>query len=80
MTEWRHRALCRDQIELFDQTFDVTRRHHAAAVAICLRCPVRRACLADALDDETRSPGRFALRGGLSARDRERMVRLKRSA
>lgn len=80
MMEWRHRAVCRDQIELFDETFDVTRRHHDAAVALCVQCPVRQACLEDAMAYEARSARRFGLRGGLSARDRERMVRLEQSA
>ncbi|WP_328291857.1 WhiB family transcriptional regulator [Kineococcus sp. NBC_00420] len=80
MSEWRHRAVCRDQIELFDQTFDVNRRHHDAAVAICWQCPVRQVCLEDAMDYEMRGPGRFGVRGGLTARDRERAIRLGRSA
>ncbi|MEU1122158.1 WhiB family transcriptional regulator [Streptomyces sp. NPDC005899] len=54
---------------------DVTR----AAIAICMGCPVRRPCLAEALAEEGSAAAshRFGVRGGCSPRQRLRLARQK---
>ncbi|WP_442906348.1 WhiB family transcriptional regulator [Kineococcus sp. NBC_00420] len=75
MNEWRHRAACRDFVELFDETFDSTRRAHPRALQICDACPVRRACLDEALSVESVTSRRHGLLGGLMPVQRERFSR-----
>lgn len=47
-----------------------------AAIAICTGCPVRRACLAEALAEEGSAAAshRFGVRGGCSPRQRLRLA------
>lgn len=72
--EWRQEAVCRllpadEAMRLF---FPATGRKGAAAaaIAICHQCPVRTPCLEDALADRHAVKG---IRGGLSARHRDRI-------
>ncbi|HBF79886.1 MAG TPA: hypothetical protein DD420_08115, partial [Streptomyces sp.] len=48
-----------------------------SAIAICTGCPVRRACLAEALAEEGTAGAshRFGVRGGCSPRQRARMAK-----
>jgi len=77
-TDWREHAVCRDWVEVFDQTFEVTRRAKTGPVAtasqICAACPVRRACLTDALDSEAGAGARHGIRGGLLPAERSRLA------
>ena len=52
--------------------FDPVNRHVAArATAVCAACPVRRACLLDALDDEEDTAyGPWLVRGGMTPKER----------
>jgi len=76
--DWRSRASCHEWVEVFDQTFEVTRRGKvgpvAAASNVCAGCPVRRACLDDALDVEEGLGTRYGVRGGLLPRERSRLA------
>jgi len=46
------------------------------ALDYCKRCPVRRQCLADALIEEASAPvGRWGVRGGKMAKERQRLQR-----
>jgi WhiB family redox-sensing transcriptional regulator len=72
---WRLRALCRaeGQVDWFD--VDTASDPRAArAQRVCRDCPVRLACLTDALRVETPST-RFGIRGGLTPADRNRLAR-----
>lgn len=52
--------------------FDPVNRHVAArATAVCAACPVRRACLLDALEDEEGTAyGPWLVRGGMTPKER----------
>ena len=77
--DWRSRASCHEWIDVFDQTFEVTRRVKVGPVAtasnVCAGCPVRRACLDDALDVEEGLGSRYGVRGGLLPRERSKLAR-----
>ncbi|NAZ77041.1 hypothetical protein GTQ99_16660 [Kineococcus sp. T13] len=65
--DWQQRAACRDQVAVFDETFEGRHRSRATAIAqrVCQECPVRRVCLADALRTEAGESHRWGVRGGL---------------
>jgi WhiB family redox-sensing transcriptional regulator len=65
-TDWRTDGACRgEDPDLFFPTPGDTRGINAAK-GICVGCPVRRACLADALAEENgrAKDNRFGIRGG----------------
>jgi WhiB family transcriptional regulator, redox-sensing transcriptional regulator len=66
--EWASRARCRtaDPDALFVQGAAQNR-----AKAICLGCPVRTECLADALDNQTE----YGVWGGMTERERRALLR-----
>lgn len=46
------------------------------ALSYCKLCPVRKACLADALIEEASAPaGRYGVRGGKTSKERARLQR-----
>jgi WhiB family redox-sensing transcriptional regulator len=47
-----------------------------AAKAVCAKCPVRAECLADSLANETR----FGVLGGLSERERRKLIKAQEAA
>lgn len=57
-------------------------RVRALAVAICAECPVRQACLAAALEEESAGGGRYrhTIRGGLTGDQRAALARRRRRA
>lgn len=67
-TDWTTRAACRgsDPDALFVQGAAQNR-----AKAVCLGCPVRAECLADALDNRVE----FGVWGGLTERERRALLR-----
>lgn len=78
LPDWHQQAECRDEyLMLMNGCRDVwyPARGDAAADEItrgmCDRCPVREACLRDALD--TQDP--HGTRGGLTARERRKIIR-----
>ena len=77
--DWRARAVCRDWVEVFDQTFETSYRPKTGPVAtaskICAGCPVQRACLTDALNSEAGVGARYGIRGGLLPAERSRLAR-----
>lgn len=62
--------------------FDPVNRHAAErATAVCAACPVRRACLLEALTDESDSAyGPWLVRGGLTPKARRDLSPRERSA
>ena len=74
---WQQRAACRDHAAVFDETFDSRHRSRATGLAqqVCQGCPVRRACLADALRQEAGGAHRWGVRGGLLPAERTRLER-----
>ena len=62
--------------------FDPVNRHVAErTTAVCATCPVRRACLLEALTDEVDSAyGPWLVRGGLTPKARRELTRHERSA
>lgn len=75
---WRESAACRDWVEVFDETFDSggsrgIRAAFTLATSVCGSCPVREACLDDALITES-GASRFGVRGGLSASQRAQLA------
>lgn len=62
--------------------FDPVNRHVAErATAVCATCPVRRACLLEALTDESDSAyGPWLVRGGLTPKERRELSPHERSA
>jgi WhiB family redox-sensing transcriptional regulator len=62
--------------------FDPVNRHVAErATAVCAACPVRRACLLEALTDESDSAyGPWLVRGGLTPKERRDLSPHERSA
>jgi WhiB family redox-sensing transcriptional regulator len=65
---WRIRALCRDADpdELFVRGADQNR-----AKLVCMGCPVRTECLAEALDNRIS----FGIWGGMTERERRALLR-----
>ncbi|HEY7594101.1 MAG TPA: WhiB family transcriptional regulator [Actinophytocola sp.] len=77
MTDWRHRAACRDEDpELFFPISDMGpgARQAAEAKAVCARCPVREQCLRYALDNGL-DHGVF---GGTTELERRKLTRSRR--
>lgn len=71
-TNWRLRAECRNLgPELF---YPEQGDHHTAkrAIMICEACPVKKACLEDALSDEA-DVDKYGIRGGLTPKARRRI-------
>jgi WhiB family redox-sensing transcriptional regulator len=66
--EWASRGACRDVDP--ETLFVVGAAQHKAKV-ICMGCPVRIDCLADALDSRTE----FGVWGGLTERERRTLLR-----
>ena len=65
---WLELAACRGKpIEWWYRTDELGQ---GVALAICRRCPVRRSCLADALDQESECAYRYGVRGGRTATQR----------
>jgi WhiB family redox-sensing transcriptional regulator len=69
-------ALCAD--ELYPDAWHPETREDGqsarAAVRVCLRCPIQNECLREALDN--RIP--YGIYGGLSATERQRLIRKKK--
>jgi WhiB family transcriptional regulator, redox-sensing transcriptional regulator len=79
LTDWRHRAACRDEDpELFFPISDVGpgARQATDAKAVCARCPVREQCLRYALDNGL-DHGIF---GGTTEHERRALTRRAPSA
>jgi WhiB family redox-sensing transcriptional regulator len=71
--EWHHRAACRDaDVELFYPERGMSDR---PAMLLCFSCPVRLACLSDAL----RRPERSGVWGGSTGRQRSVLRALRAS-
>lgn len=68
LQDWTTRSACRttDPDELF-----VTGAAQNRAKAVCLGCPVRTECLADALDNRVE----FGVWGGMTERERRALLR-----
>lgn len=68
LSDWTSRSACRagDPDELF-----VTGAAQNRAKAVCLGCPVRTECLADALDNRVE----FGVWGGMTERERRALLR-----
>lgn len=66
--EWAARGACRD---VDPETLFVVGAAQHKAKAICLNCPVRFDCLADALDSRTE----FGVWGGMTERERRTLLR-----
>lgn len=81
MTDWRHRAACRDEDpELFfpvsDATTPVNVQQIGEAKAVCWRCPVKDECLSWAL-----ASGQDAgVWGGLTETERRKLKRQRAGA
>lgn len=74
MTDWRHRAACRDEDpELFFPVSDMGPGAKQAenAKSVCARCPVRSECLAYAL----RNGLDYGVFGGTTERERRALTR-----
>ena len=67
-SEWASRGACRDVDP--ESLFVVGAAQHKAK-AICMGCPVRIDCLADALDSRTE----FGVWGGMTERERRTLLR-----
>lgn len=66
-SDWRSRAECRDfSPDMFFPTDDESLQ---AAKTVCFQCPVRRACLSDAMVNHEL----WGVWGGLSERERRRL-------
>ena len=76
---WRDLASCR-RWPGRDVWFAKGKADQAIAVSVCLGCPVRAQCLADALELERQASGRtlHGVRGGRTARERARTIALER--
>ena len=66
--DWRINASCRDEEP--DQLF-VRGAEQRKAKLVCLGCPVRMECLAEALDNKIE----FGVWGGMTERDRRALLR-----
>lgn len=80
--DWRESAACREtDPELFFPTIRAGARAagddpYAEARAICAGCPIREACLDDAMTAETRS-GRHGMYGGATPEERQSIYRAR---
>ncbi len=77
--DWQTQAACRDMDRelFFPEPGEMARVN--AAKQVCTGCPVRAACLADAMAWER--PGhRYGVVGGLSAHERQQLHRANRKA
>ena len=74
--DWSKRALCVGDWVLFDSdgTWE-ERPKWRKAIAICDTCPVKRECLADAMQSEAGETTRTGIRGGLTPPARKRLAR-----
>lgn len=70
--DWRSRALCAEVGG--DFWFPEDKQIPTAAKEICGRCPVRDACLTDALE---RGDVQWGVFGGKSPRERQKMLRVR---
>ena len=73
MTGWRERAACLgESLETFYPNRYNGTLSARTALALCERCPVRKACLAEAMSDELGAglACRHGIRGGLTAQQR----------
>lgn len=69
-------AACADLPEIDKRRFFTEGGNgYKAAIAICATCPVRAACLEEALSFEVPGQERYGVWGGLTARERDRLVR-----
>src|SRR5690606_28202953 len=84
MSEWKQRALCArpELAPLRDLFFPGPKDTETAAKAkqLCAACPVRQACLDDALKEEGGRHYRYGIRGGLSETQRRREYEKRRKA
>jgi WhiB family redox-sensing transcriptional regulator len=68
-------ASCKNVSELEKQSFfSESGNGYKRAVKICSTCPVQAECLDDALAFELPGEKRYGVRGGLSAKERKRLV------
>ncbi|MGW0131937.1 WhiB family transcriptional regulator [Streptomyces sp. NPDC003299] len=80
--DWRHAALCAEspysEIEWCPTPGD--ERSILRAQAVCAACPVRQACLEEAMSVEggTHADKRHAIRGGLTGHQRRRLYERRR--
>src|SRR5436190_300469 len=70
--DWTTRAACRDNAP---DTLFVQGAKQNRAKSICLGCPVRTECLADALDNRVE----FGVWGGMTERERRALLRRRPS-
>jgi len=63
---WRDGAACRGRLDVW---YSPEPFEQQVAVAVCRRCPVRAACLAEAFAEES-DGSTFGVRGGLTAAQR----------
>ncbi|RDG34667.1 WhiB family transcriptional regulator [Streptomyces corynorhini] len=77
--DWRARAICPPHAALFGSE---RAEDYKAATAICLRCPVREACLVAAMDEEdgTGLVRRAGVRGALTPTQRHALHRADQRA
>lgn len=84
--DWRDRAACLEVGgDLFYPYGDEQAASYAdleGALSICERCPVKAACLEQAMQDECGKPlgGRHGIWGGKTAQDRWQMARRSRGS
>lgn len=71
--EWLDESACADMMDLFERSADtrVTATSVREAKAVCASCPVRSACLDDAMASESGGhQHRWGIRGGLTGKER----------
>lgn len=76
---WQHLAACSGAADAHYDPWHSDDKSVAAAKAICKRCPVTTACLAQALVHDERH-GAIGVWGGLAAHERVRLVEGRASA
>lgn len=76
ISQWREHALCRGVDPAIFHPEDEEEDEHAsdAARAVCFACPVREMCLEHAISVREK----HGVWGGLSARERRRLIRRRR--
>lgn len=69
---WEEQGSCRQIGPALFEPPNYIKKDVAQAKAVCAKCPVRKPCLAAALDDEAGQPPRLreTVRGGLTPRER----------
>ena len=80
MSDWTDHAACLGRPTSWWYPGQGDRFGAEVAVAICRTCPVRRACLDDALAHELSDGLRFGIVGGLTADQRDQLVATVRVA